>query len=86
MLDLFHNTKLLLIEYERSFKQKESNELNLANFIMWSSGEVNDMNEDRKCQICSKAISHEESKNFCDELILQVFPFLVCTVNINNYN
>lgn len=79
---MFHNTKLLLIESERSFKQKEFYELNIANFIMWSNGEMNDINDDRKCQICSKAVSCEEIKNVCDELI-QIFPFLVCIFNSN---
>lgn len=80
MLDMFHNTKQLLLENERTFKQKELNELNIANFIMWSNGEINDMNEDRKCQVCSKVISCEESRYMCDELVLEIFPSLVCTI------
>lgn len=76
---MFRNIKVLLTDNEEKFKQKESNELNIANFIMWSNGENNDLNED-KCHICSRSTDYGNLKSMGNEIILQVFPNLVSGV------
>lgn len=75
MLEIYHSIKLILTEYIAS-KYRDSNELNIANFIMWSNEETNDINnEEKKCQICSKSIT--DSNNEDGSLISELFPDLV---------
>lgn len=76
---MYRNIKVLLTDNQKKFKQKESNELNIANFISWSNGESNDLSED-KCHICSKIMYYENLRSMSNGIVLQVFPYLVSKV------
>lgn len=71
-LDLYSNIKSYLANEQENFLDKEFNEHNIADFIMWCN---DDTNEDKKCNICLKISQDVEEDS--EKLVSFVFSDLV---------